>query len=204
MGNALETYNQALFLKINALPGTPEWLIDFGIFCAQYLIFLLPLILLIYWFAGGREERGTALFAAATAFTGLSLGFLCSAVWFHPRPFMIRLGHLWIDHVADSSFPSDHGTLFLSITLALFARRSWLGGIALALMSALVAWARIFLGVHFPLDMVGSLAMAVIALLMTQRMWLHKGALLLSLFEALFLLLLSFLPFKFVRWSNRR
>lgn len=112
MGNALETYNQALFLKINALPGTPEWLIDFGIFCAQYLIFLLPLILLLYWFAGGREERETALFAAATAFTGLCLGFLCSAVWFHPRPFMIRLGHLWIDHVADSSFPSDHGTLF--------------------------------------------------------------------------------------------
>jgi undecaprenyl-diphosphatase len=92
----------------------------------------------------------------------------------------------------------------LSITLALLARRSWIGGIALALMSALVAWARIFLGVHFPLDMVGSLAMAVIAVLMTQRMWLHKGAWLLSLFEALLLLLLSFLPFKFVRSSNRR
>ncbi len=122
MNTLLETYNQDLFLTINALPGTPGWLIDFATFSAEYLIFLLPLMLLIYWFTGGRAERETALFAIVTAITGLTLNFLCSAFYFHPRPFMIRLGHLWIDHAADTSFPSDHGTLFFSITLALWAR----------------------------------------------------------------------------------
>jgi undecaprenyl-diphosphatase len=32
-------------------------------------------------------------------------------LWQHPRPFVIGLGHTYLAHAADSSFPSDHLTL---------------------------------------------------------------------------------------------
>lgn len=203
MNTLLETYNQDLFLTINALPGTPGWLIDFATFSAEYLIFLLPLMLLIYWFTGGRAERETALFAIVTAITGLTLNFLCSAFYFHPRPFMIRLGHLWIDHAADTSFPSDHGTLFFSITLALWARGNWGSGGILTLVSLLVAWSRIFLGVHFPLDMAGALGVAAVAVIIVTLFWRKKGETLLSCCEAVSICLFSLLPERIYQLFSR-
>ncbi len=65
-------------------------------------------------------------------------------LWFHPRPFMMPLGHTRISHPADNSFPSDHGTVMFSAAFALLSLR--LRGIGLLVLAAAlpVAWARIF------------------------------------------------------------
>jgi len=204
MDNMPEVFNQTLFLKINAQAGTPDWLIGFAIFSAEYLIFFIPLILLLLWFMGGRRERETALFAAISAVTALSLGAACSAVYFHPRPFMTGLGHVWIDHATDSSFPSVHGTLFFSVALALLARRNWISGSVMALLSVLVAWSRIFLGVHFPFDMGGAFVVAATAVTWITLFWSWKGRATLSCFEALSLLIFNTLPAKFYHRLYRR
>ena len=44
-----------------------------------------------------------------------------------------------------------------------------MAGLALALSGLPVAWARIYLGVHFPLDMVGSVLVAVLSARLTFR-----------------------------------
>lgn len=70
---------------------------------------------------------------------------------------MIGLGHTLIPHAADSSFPSDHLTLLWAVAFSfLMHSSSRVAGLALALLGLPVAWARIYLGVHFPLDMVGA------------------------------------------------
>lgn len=47
----------------------------------------------------------------------------------------------------------------------------------LILLSGLaVAWARIFVGVHFPLDMVGAVGMACVAYLLIAPLWRLAGA----------------------------
>jgi len=84
-------------------------------------------------------------------------------VWQHPRPFMIGLGHTLIPHAADSSFPSDHATVLFAVSLTLLLGRATVPGLAVLLAGFCVAWARIFLGVHFPLDMIGAAAVAGIA-----------------------------------------
>ena len=92
-----------------------------------------------------------------------------------PRPFMVGLGHPFLAHVADASFPSDHLTLWWSVafSLLLHKRTRWAGGL-LAVAGLPVAWARIYLGVHFPLDMLGAIVVAVASAGVCQsaRLWL--------------------------------
>ncbi|OIQ63248.1 putative undecaprenyl-diphosphatase YbjG [mine drainage metagenome] len=74
---------------------------------------------------------------------------------------MMGLGHVFVAHAADGSFPSDHLTLLWGVSLSflLHQRVRW-AGVLLALLGLPVAWARIYLGVHFPLDMAGAAGVA--------------------------------------------
>ncbi|MGG7993411.1 phosphatase PAP2 family protein [Klebsiella aerogenes] len=95
------------------------------------------------------------------------------------------------------SFPSDHATLFFSAGMSLLlagAKRS--GGLIL-LLSILVAWSRVFLGVHFPLDMAGAALVAVLTCLLLRPLWRHFGERLTRLCESLSARLFSWLPARF-------
>lgn len=74
---------------------------------------------------------------------------------------MIGLGNTLIPHVAYSSFLSDHLALLWAVAFSFLMHRSpRMAGLALALLGLPVAWARIYLGVHFPLNMVGAALIA--------------------------------------------
>jgi undecaprenyl-diphosphatase len=78
-------------------------------------------------------------------------------------------------HAADSSFPSDHGTVFASVALTLLLARVWRHG-ALALIAGVAtAWARVFVGVHFPLDMIGAIIVAGAAYALVAPLWFLAG-----------------------------
>ena len=152
----LETLNRALFLMINAGPDTPRALLTLAEVVADDLIFLIPVMLLALWLWGSSRHRQMALLACSSALVALFLNQLIGLVWFHPRPFMVPLGHTWINHPADSSFPSDHTTVFASIGMGLFLLKPRWYSLLTILVGILVAWSRIFLSVHFPLDMLGA------------------------------------------------
>ena len=95
------------------------------------------------------------------ALIGLALAQVITAIWYHPRPFEIGLGRQLLDHAPEASLPSDHATLLFSLALPLLfcaTARRW-GAVFLAL-GVVTAWSRIYLGVHFPLDMIGAFAVA--------------------------------------------
>ena len=161
--NEIETLNRILFLHINGGGGTPPWLIQIAIGIADDLIYLIPLLLLGMWLWGDQRRRGSALKACLIAMLGVGMNQVIGLFWQHPRPFMIGLGHAWITHAPDSSFPSDHMTVFAGVGLTLlFSGSAGLGAVTL-LMGLCVAWARVFLGVHFPLDMAGAVAVTAVA-----------------------------------------
>jgi undecaprenyl-diphosphatase len=89
---------------------------------------------------------------------------------------MLGLGPTFIAHASDSSFPSDHATVFAAVglTLTLANARSVVGWATLVL-GVCVAWARIFLGVHFPDDMAGAVAVVAVVWMALHPVWRLAG-----------------------------
>ncbi len=173
--NTIEHLNQTIFLRMNAADGTSRWLIDFAIFLANDVIFLLAPMLAALWICGDWMRRSTAIKACLVTLLAMGVTQIIIQAWPHPRPFMIGLGHTWIPHAADSSFPSDHVTVFACIGLTLWRDRAPRAGLATLAAGLAVAWSRIFLGVHFPLDMLGSLALASVCYMVIGPIWLRVG-----------------------------
>ena len=189
--NYIEVFNRALFLQINGGDGTPTWLIQIAIGIADDLIYLIPLLLLGMWLWCDSTCRSQVIKACLVTLLALGENQLIGLVWQHPRPFMIGLGHTWIHHAADSSFPSDHITVFAGIGLTLL-----LGGVFRLAVTVLttgfaVAWARVFLGVHFPLDMVGAVAVAGVSYVVISLLWRMVGDTLTNLAENLYRVVLA-------------
>ena len=167
----IEALNRALFLKINAGLGTSSWLINSVIFIAEDLIYLIPMLLLVLWFWGDKDKRRLALKVCMVVMLALGINQGIGLLWPHPRPFMVGLGQNWLAHAATSSFPSNHMTVFASVGLSLLSSVE-IGLAVVILVSGLcVAWSRVYLGVHFPLDMLGAVGVSAFAYLMIMLVW---------------------------------
>jgi len=176
VNSGFEIWNQTAFLSINAAEGTGPGLIFLAKVIGEYLIYLIPVFLTLCWLWGDPLNRKWLLKALIVAAFALFLNQGIGLIWQHPRPFVIGLGKTWIPHIADSSFPSDHVTLFASIGLVFLLDMSiLLGGVTLAL-ALCVAWARIFMGVHYPADMLGAFAVATTSYVAISLAWRGIGA----------------------------
>ncbi|MCC4770483.1 phosphatase PAP2 family protein [Methanosarcina sp. DH2] len=156
--------NLALFNIINDMAGKNTALDTTMVFAAQYLIYVFAAYLAYTWLAK-NEYRQEALFAGYASILGLGINFIITQFYFHPRPFMVPTGTLLITHAAESSFPSDHATVMFSVSLMLLTfislRRSGAIFFMLALISGL---ARVYSGLHFPMDIAGSLLVASLSI----------------------------------------
>ena len=190
--NPLEALNIAAFLRINADLQTPHWKINAAAFVADYLIYLIPLLVIALWCWGKGLHRNWAVKACLVALAALGMNQIIIALWPHPRPFMAGVGHSFMAHAPDASFPSDHATVFAAIglTLVFGSLRSVIGWNVLAL-GMIVAWVRIFLGVHFPLDMVGAVAVVCLAWTAIHLAWGSVGNAIVSRIEQIYRLVLA-------------
>ena len=159
----MESINQTLFLYLNAPAHPAPATLFVATLLAEGLIWLIPFGLLAGWLRGGEATRKVAIEATVAATLSVLIAQLIGMVWMHPRPFMIGMGHTHLVHVPDASFPSDHLTLWWAASFSLMAHASLRSaGALLGLLGLLIAWARIYLGVHFPLDMAGAAAVALV------------------------------------------
>lgn len=172
----IEALNRQIFLFINANDSTSVWLLDLARVLAKDTLFLLPLLLAGLWLWGGDARRRLAVKAIVVTAVSLAAGCILGLLWFHPRPFMLPLGHTYIPHKADASFPSHHTTIFFSIGFCLLAAETRLFGWAVLAVGAAMAWARIFTGLHFPLDIVGAVVLAYAVYRGMTPVWNKYGA----------------------------
>lgn len=161
-----DALNHSLFSLINAAPGLSGWQLHGAIFAAEWLIMIVPLGLVLMWTNGAAEQRDAAVRALLAAAIALTMSKIIGLMWFYPRPFVVGIGQTFLEHAPDSSFPSDHGTSMFSVAIALMLcqlREAQRAGRALLALSVVVAWSRVFLGVHWPLDMVCALVVSGVA-----------------------------------------
>jgi undecaprenyl-diphosphatase len=116
------------------------------------------------WIWGSSRRRGGLLAVGASLLLALAISTVIGALWYHPRPFVAGVGHALMRHDAETSFPSDHATFLWTVGFGLIAVRAggaW--GWSIAALGMVTAWARIYLGVHWPLDMAGSFLIACVS-----------------------------------------
>ncbi|WP_321928819.1 phosphatase PAP2 family protein [Paraburkholderia guartelaensis] len=173
--DAAETLNRTFFLALNATPATPHWLIASGALIADYAILLVPAMLVALWLTGAEEQLALAVRACFAGLLALGINQLIGLAWYHPRPFVSATGHTFLAHAPDSSFPSDHVTLLSAVSFTLlYGGKRGIGVLAL-IVDIVVAWARIFVGVHWPFDMVGAVIVAWLACMVGNPFWRFAG-----------------------------
>jgi undecaprenyl-diphosphatase len=185
-----EQFNLHLFSALNAHAGLSGWPLFAALFTAEWLIALVPISLVLLWISGNATQREAAVRASLAVAAALAVNAMAGLLWYHPRPFVTGIGHTFMHHAPDSSFPSDHATILFTVALVFafsqsdVARR--IGGILLP-VSVAVAWSRVFLGVHYPMDMVGALVVsAFMAMLVNTRAALGLSATLVALMETVY------------------
>ncbi len=161
----LESLNIHLFQLINSPAGKNPYLDAFMIFSAQYLVYIIPIIILYLWFAK-KGDKNFSLYLFLSVFFTLIVSMGISAVYYHPRPFVEGLGTQLIEHAPDSSFPSDHTAAMFSLALPYLFFKKYKSGSALIILATLVGYARVFCGIHFPFDIIGGFGVALLIVIL--------------------------------------
>jgi undecaprenyl-diphosphatase len=141
---------------------------------ASEFLFIAVLIGLFLLVPGPRRmlAQRAAVAGGAAAAVALLVGHFVSAAVDRPRPFVAHAATIrpFLAHAPDPSFPSDHATAAFAIAMAVALRqRGW--GLVLLALAALVAAGRVFLGLHYPSDVLAGAALgsAVAVLLWLPR-----------------------------------
>lgn len=180
-----------LFLLLNAGPTPNATVAGLALFATKFIVLLIPLYLGVLWVRGGGRNRLTAIALLLALAIAIVMSSAIGLVVFRPRPFMIGLGNALVEHRPNSSFPSNHGLAFAVCAAVLFMLRRKGSAWTAAALGVLVGWSRIYIGVHYPLDMVGSIIVAVLAAMASLWIMARFGAMLLMTAEQAQRLLLA-------------
>jgi undecaprenyl-diphosphatase len=166
-----------LFNLINGFAGKWAWLDYFGIFCADYLGYILLVVFLAYavkkiFFTSAKPTASPnekyfisrmvilALFSAGIA--RFVFAEAIRLVWFRARPFVAEnFIPLISQSPTEASFPSGHATFYFALATIVYFYNKKIGA-WFFVASFFIAISRVFVGVHWPLDI---LAGALIGIL---------------------------------------
>lgn len=164
--------NYRIFELINHL-ALKSWLADaIMIFSSKFLPYLMALTIaaaflygVLFHDAAGRKN---AVITSLLVAVNLLINFIIGSIIYIPRPFVSHKVNLLFHHVRDSSFPSDHATATMSTAVGLMRVNRVLGWVSVFL-SLLVGFSRIYVGHHYPLDILGSYLIVIVTNVLFHR-----------------------------------
>jgi undecaprenyl-diphosphatase len=155
----LSNIDFTIFSFVNQI-ASKNAILDFvGIFLANYFIWLLFFVVIFFGFLppkrrGETISKANALRSIFGALLGGSLTLIIGQFIVRARPFVVHEVNLLIfPPITIASFPSFHTTLAfaLACTLFLFNRKI---GIWFFVAAMLIGIARVYVGVHYPSDII--------------------------------------------------
>ena len=162
-----------VLLGLGNIVGKYLLLDKFMIVLSAYGPYLFELTLVIMWFSGRSESmrlanRKRALYAFFSAIIAMTINLMLGSLFFRVRPFLNGESKLLYPSATDSSFPSDHAAGGGSISTSIFFGKRLLGGCMLA-FALLVAISRVYVGAHYPSDVITGLLIGVLSAWLVER-----------------------------------
>lgn len=175
-----------VFHWLNSQAGQHAWLDQLAKTAATQLALAIVVTLMAGWLlaAGShlwRERRLPRGLLTVVFATGMSLALAFGVnqavghFWFRPRPYAShRSAHLLLAPSSDPSFASDHATAGFALALGTVPELPRTAAL-LFIETILMSVGRVYVGLHYPGDVLGGLAMAAMPAL---AMWwlVRRGA----------------------------
>lgn len=132
------------------------------ILLAKYLYLVVILITIIYAFLQQRSIQNKMIILTVIA---LPLIYIIAKIGSHffydPRPFVTMHIKPLIPHAPDNGFPSDHTLISAAFASVLFVfNKKW--GVIAFILALLVGISRIYVHVHSPIDILGSIVISIV------------------------------------------
>jgi len=149
------------FRQLNQVAGQWLWLDAAAVFVAKYFEFFLIFILLAFLF--GKFSKYWKMVLQALAAAVLSRFVFVNIIHFllpRPRPFVDNAVNLLVERTNDPSFPSGHAAFYFAIATVVFYYSKDAGALFFFL-GAILCLARVFVGIHWPSDILAGLLVAM-------------------------------------------
>lgn len=149
-----------LYLRINDFARSTAWLHSPVTAYAKYgLLVFAGLLLVGWWVARERPARvmAAALLAPVSTVVAVALNQPIIRSVAETRPYVAHPGALvLVSRTSDPSFPSDHAAMAGAVAVGLFLV-AWQLGLLATVCALVMAFARVYVGAHYPQDVVAGL-----------------------------------------------
>lgn len=158
-------WNTTFFRLINGLAFKNGILDNIMFFFSKYVPYIFMLVIVIIFITGiiknDSRYRKAAISTIIFTIINLIISFIIGNIIYIDRPFVNNDVNLLYSHKVNASFPSDHATGTMSIALGL-GYYNKVVGIILTLISIIVGISRIYVGHHYPIDIIGAYIIVII------------------------------------------
>ncbi|MEA3188831.1 MAG: hypothetical protein QOD99_2661 [Chthoniobacter sp.] len=153
-----------------------SWKLDYAIYCLSNNDLLKGGLFMVmvwaFWFRPEpKRDRATILAMLAGAMMALLIGKALERLApYSQRPYQSGIPGLVFPfdmgmHHHESSFPSDHATLFFAFCAGLFFLSRPAGWAASVYTTIVIALPRLYLGLHYPSDLIGGAVLGIFCVL---------------------------------------
>ena len=159
--------DENLFNFIHQLVGKSRLLDLIAIFFADYSGYILILIALVIIFSAKKLKDSIYNLAYISLALLLSTGIITQTIrffFFSNRPFVdLNFVPLITKSASEASLPSGHASFFFALAFAIYylGERRW--SVIFLATSLIMGIARVYVGVHWPLDIVSGIIVAFIS-----------------------------------------
>lgn len=156
--------NDRLLLHINSWAGNNDFVDAVMIFTAKYLVFVVfaSVAVAVGYLLYKRQWKQVAYFFGTLILSYVLLK-IAGHIYVEDRPFVTHHLTQLISHDTGASFPSNHTTVTAALGFGLlFFTRLKAIGLSVLGCALLIGFARVFVGVHYPIDILGGLLVGLL------------------------------------------
>ncbi len=159
-----------IFNSINGLAFRWYWVDFVGFVIAKYSEYILVVVLSLFLAINFKKYWRMILEAMiAAVFTRFVLAEMIHWLWFRPRPFVTNNVNLLVDYNAkEASFPSGHASFYFALSTIVYLYNKKIG-ILFYVASLFIVLARVFVGIHWPSDiLIGAIIGILVGLILNK------------------------------------